>query len=485
MRIVAAPFFAAGRLLFALDDTGAAIAGKIAASVFVAVAAALLFAAAGRRRPTDEAWGATLLFAFGTVAWAASQQLSASAPAAALIAGALALAVRAEDDEDWAPRVALPLALAVAVNPADLGLAAAFGLALALRRPRQLGWFALWALPGIALAAASWAAGGAPSFSSVGAGFIENAAALFASPALGLLVFAPVTLVGLAGAVRAAGREDGLLALACVLGFLAHALFTALFPLRGGTWGAVSWTEALPLVLLFVPEGLDALRILGTGLALLSVAIQALGAFSYDQRWDRIHGPGDPTHPTWLWDLQRSPIPFQIRERVGIVALPAVADGHVRLREHRFVLRAPTGSRLTGSADVLHVGGSDTTFGEAHLLAGARVTGDRILMGQPEDGAFVRVREASRARHLELRVAGRGRGTLALSEGSFLGPPPKVREKAVNGDFRIAFPYHYPDAGGGDLTLLLRSGSVSISWISLVPPSDRDDVYRIDGTPED
>jgi hypothetical protein len=483
VRIVAAPVFAACQGIFALDETGMAVAGKIAASVFVAMAAALLFAAAGRRRPTDEAWGATLLFSFGTVAWAASQTLTASAPAAALIAAALGLAVRAEDDEDWAPRVALPLALAVAVNPADLGLAAGFGLALALRRPRQFGGFALWALPGMALVAASWVAGGAPPLAI--AGFVENAAALFASPALGLLVFAPVTLVGLVGAVRAAGREDGMLAVACVLGFLAHALFTALLPLGGGTWGAVSWTEALPLVLLFVPEGLDALRMVGTALALLSVAIQALGAFSYDQRWDRLNGPGDPAHPAWLWDLPRSPIPFQIRERVAIVALPAVDAGQVRIREHRIVWKTPTGSRLTGSADTLHVGGSDATFQQAHLLAGARVAGERIAMGQPGDGVFVREREASRSRRLELRVAGRGRGTLALLESSFWGPAPRVREKAVNGDFRIAFPYHYLDGGGGDLRLLLRSGAVSIAWISLVPPNDRDDAYRIEGTPEE
>jgi hypothetical protein len=313
---------------------------------------------------------------------------------------------------------------------------------------------------------------------------VENAAALLASPALGLLVFAPVTLVGLVGAVRAAGREDGFLALACVLGLLAHALFVALLPLPGGTWGAVSWTDALPLVLLFVPEGLDALRILGTALSLLSVAIQALGAFSYDQRWDRLNGPGDPSHPAWLWDLPRSPIPFQVRERVALLAMPAVETGQVRIREQRFVFGRPSGSRLTGSADVLRIGGSDATFEKAHLLAGARVTADRIVLAQPGDGAFVHEREPSRQRHLELRVAGRGRGTLALSESSFWGPPPKVREKTVNGSFRIAFPYYYPEAGGDDLRLVLRSGSLSIAWISLVPPNDPDDAYRIQGEPD-
>jgi hypothetical protein len=402
------------------------------------------------------------------------------------VAAAVMLAVRGEDDEAWAPRVALPLGLAVAANPTDLALAAVFGLGHALRRPRQLGLFLLWAVPGLLVLAGVWGIRGVPSLPTAApAVWVENAAALLASPALGLFIFAPVTLVGLAGAVRAAGREgEGPLALTCVAAFLGHGVFLALFPLRGGTFGPVPWTDALPLVLLFVPEGLDALRIAGKGLALLSVAIQALGAFAYDGRWDRLHGPGDGPQAAGVWDAANSPIAFQIRERVGIVALPELRWDDPVVREHRFVVMGPTGSRLSVLADVVRVEGVDATFTDAHLRAGARVSADRIALAAPGDGVFLRVRPESRTRHLEVRIAGRGRATLAVSEGSFWRTAPRVREKAVSGDFRIAFPNHYPESGGGDLNIALRTGSASVAWISLVPASEPDDVFRLQGSPE-
>ncbi len=73
--ILAAPVFAAARALFALDETGLALAGKWAASLFSAAAAALLYLAIGRRRPHREALWAAAVFVLGTSVWSTSQAL--------------------------------------------------------------------------------------------------------------------------------------------------------------------------------------------------------------------------------------------------------------------------------------------------------------------------------------------------------------------------------------------------------------------------
>src|SRR5204863_4439562 len=73
--VLAAPVFAAAGALFALDETGLALAGKWAASLFSAAAAALLYLAIGRRRPHEEALWTAVVFALGTSVWSTSQAL--------------------------------------------------------------------------------------------------------------------------------------------------------------------------------------------------------------------------------------------------------------------------------------------------------------------------------------------------------------------------------------------------------------------------
>jgi hypothetical protein len=470
-------------LAFAFDTTGGALVGKLLASIGCAAAAFFLFLAIGRRRPSDDARTAALLFAFGTTVWAAAQSFSVTPFSTALVAAAVFLMVRAEDDWALGPRAGLPLALAAALNPADLAIALVLSLVALIRRPRQFALWALWSAPGIALGLAAAAADPSGPALRFDQAWMPRLAALFVAPAAGLLVFAPVVLVALVGLARALRRDGAPLAAGCAAAFLAHGCFMASRPLAGGTWGPRDWTDAMPLVLLFLPEGMDALRGAGGAIAFLSIAVQALGAFAYDGRWDRLFAPTPEQRAAVLWDAARSPIPFTLGERTFIAAMPQIHEGRLRSAEHRIVFGAPEGSRLSAKDSRLVVQGADPTFREAQLQSGARAQGEGIRLEAAGDAVFFRVRSASRARRLEIRIAGRGTGVLVVTEATFWSPEPKVRERVVSGDFRLKLPYHYPESGGGDLRVSLRSGSAEISSVSLVPPTEPENVIRLQGSP--
>ena len=145
--VLATPVFAAARALFALDETGLALAGKWAASLFSAAAAALLYLAVGRRRPHREALWTAVVFALGTTVWSTSQALWQHPAALLGICAALLCMVRAQEDDRWAGRAGLPLALAVAARYADVALVAVLALGIAVRWPRRIPHLVAWAAP--------------------------------------------------------------------------------------------------------------------------------------------------------------------------------------------------------------------------------------------------------------------------------------------------------------------------------------------------
>jgi hypothetical protein len=56
---------------------------------------------------------------------------------------------------------------------------------------------------------------------------------------------------------------------------------------------------------------------------------------------------------------------------------------------------------------------------------------------------------------------------------------PQWRDRAVSGSFRLRLPYHYPESGGADLRVALRStGAVALESVALVPPSEPENVLR-------
>ncbi len=476
---------AAVGVVLELDETGRAVVGKVLAALCAGVAAGALFAAVTRRHALGDAQVSGVVLAVGTTLAAAAQSWTGEAPATAAVAVALLLLTRASADDDPAPaaRAAVPLGVAVLLAPST------WALALVLLVGTLVGWWRsglrllAWAVPAVLLAGLGLAMGR----TSPGPPGDPGALALLFSPADGLFVFAPVALVGLAGIARAVRpprarhRWDQAvpppwLPLAAGAAVVAHVAAVAL---GGGASAGPFWGPRLlaplgPALLLFLPEGLALLRAAGSVLLVLSVAVQALGALSYDGRWDRLYG----NEPGATWDVARSPIVFQVRERVVRPALPAVEGRRLIVREHPLVLGGATGSRVTFPAAGPFVEGVDATLGDVLLEGGARVVDGRLRLQDPTDALFFRVPSGARLRSLELRIAGAGPGTLAVIEKTFWTPG-TVHEHAVGGSFRVRAPWSYAESGGGDIRIAPREGAVEITSVALVPPGEPENVIRL------
>jgi hypothetical protein len=479
---------ALGGLAFRLDAAGEALVGKVLAAVFAALAAGALFAAVARRHGIAEGRWAGLLLALGTTLAAAAQAWSGEAAATWAVAVAVLLLVRSEDEDaaGLAGVAGLPLGLAVAFQPSAVALVLALLVALIVRwRARGLLVLAS-ALPGAILAVVSLATF-PPIPASPGRGLLT----LLASPAKGALVYAPAALVGLAGLVRALRvparrlwdqpQPGRFLPVACGLAAAAHFVWLGITGgwAAGDFWGPRWVAPAWPLLLLFVPEGFAVLKIGASLLAVASVAIQALGAVTYDGRWDRLYrGPAGELGAA-AWDVQRSPIPFQAKERVARVARPGLEGGRLVVRERVLAPRGGTGSFVSFARERPAPTGVDATMSALRFEGGARVVAGHLELKAAGDGLGFRVPEGSRPRRLELRIAGRGQGTLGVGESDF-GKETRWRDRPVSGSFRLRLPYYFPDSGGPDLRISLRSGGpIAIESIAVVPPSDPEKVLRL------
>jgi hypothetical protein len=489
--VLAAPVFAAARALFALDETGLALAGKWAAALFSALAAVLLYAAVVARRRTDgEALWTAVVFALGTSVWSTSQALWQHPAALIGLGGALACLARAEDDPRWAGRAGLGLALAVAARYADVVIAAVLAVSVAARWPRRIPHLVAWAAPvTAAVLAYHWAYFGSPLRQGLPAAgrftapWGEGHLGLLLSPGKGLVVFTPVAVMAAAGLVRAARTGERGLAATCGAAVLAHWLFVGRWEAWDGgeCWGPRMMTDALPLLFLFLPDGYELAPTLTTVLAAVSVAVQALGAFTYDYRWEKLRQrPVAATHPE-LWDVARSPIPFAVERRLVILALPRVSGGRVEVHEFPIVVGGGRGSRVAFAGQGLRVEGADATLQDVHEERGGRVQDGRLLLRGRWDGLFLRVTEGARARSLELRVAGEGTGTLYVGERSFWSDSVRWTSYPMSGRFRLRHPYRYATSGGGDVSITLgrAAGSADLLSVSLVPPGEPDDVLRL------
>jgi hypothetical protein len=481
--VLAAPVFALAGLVVDLDETGSALAGKLAAALLCGLAAGALFMAVGLRRSWSEAAAAAVVFGLGTTVASTAQALWQHPAAVFALSAALVLMVHAEDAAKWAGRAGLPLGLLVAARHADLPLAAVLALGIAVRYPRRLPHLVLWGALPVALTLAynahtfgsPWSHGFSDSASRFNAPWGVGHLGLLLSPGKGLLVFTPVAAVAAAGLVLAFRRGERWLSGTLGAAALVHWLFMG----RWGEWhGGDSWgprllTDALPLLFLFLPEGFELLPWVGRLLAVFSIAVQALGMFAYDYRWERVHARGEGAERPEVWDLAESPLVYYARRGVLYLALPDVRERKAVVREHPIVLRAPVGSRVDFPAKEPVVAGGESTLGQVYLQRGARVADGRLQLKGRWAGLFLRVTPEGRQRRLELRVAGRGRGPLYVGEKSVWSDP-RFKTYMVSGTFLVRHPYHYPESGGGDLlvTTGLGDGDVQVDWVSLVPPSE-------------
>jgi len=475
-------------LAFQVDAAGEALVGKALAALLAALAAGALFAAVARRHGTDEARWAGLLLALGTTLAAAAQSWSGEAAATCAVAVAVLLLVRSEVEEDIRPaaRAGLPLGLALALQPSAAVLALVL-VGAVVARGRRAGLLILaWLAPGVLLALASLATS-PPAASSPSPG----AAALVVSPAKGALVFAPVALVGIAGlvrALRAPARRlwdqplpGRFLPVACGLAAVAHFASLAFAGgwATGDFWGPRWVAPAWPLLLVFLPEGFAILKAGASLLTLASVAVQVLGAVTYDGRWDRLYGSREDALDKVAWDIQRSPIAFQMRERVARVARAGLEGRRLVVRERVLVPRSGSGSFVSFGKTPPAPTGVDRTISALRLEGGARVVAGHLELKAAGDGLGFRVPEGSRPRQLEVRIVGRGEGTVGLGEGD-TGKQTRWRDSAVSGPFRLRLPYHFAESGGPELHVSLRSGGpMAIESVALVPPSDPERVLRL------
>jgi hypothetical protein len=467
--VLATPVFFAAQALFALDETGTALAGKIAAAILASLAAGSLFLAIGRRHLPADASRAVLLFVFGTSVWSTSQALWQHPAAVFFLCLSVLCIVRAEEDAVWAGRAGLPLALAVAARHAVLPLAVVLSVGVVVRWPRSALRFAAWSAPAAAFVLAyQWFYFGSPLAHGFSGSLLERFDApwgvghlgLLLSPAKGLLVFSPIVGVAAWGLVGALRRPDTR-PLALLLGLATVAHWIAMGRWRewhgGDCWGPRLMTDALPLLLFFLPEGLARAGRLGSVLAAVSVAVQALGAFSYDYRWERLHRAA--AEPSALWQIEDSPIPFHARERVAILALPKVHEGRSAIHRYPLVVWGPTGSRIDFSGGGVSVTGEPPTLQDVHLQRRASVSGASAKLRGRWAALFMRVRSEARARPLQLQLQGFGQGTLYVGESSFWSRIPRWTTYSMKGAFDIRHDYDYPDSGGGDLLVTLgRAG---------------------------
>jgi len=467
------PAFLRGAL--PLDETARALAGKAIASLFASLAGGVMFKILARRWTEDVAVISAFALVLGTPVWAAGQALWPQTAAMFSLCVALLLIVRAEYDPVWAGRAGLPLGLAAAVNPIDAALVAVLVIAVALRWPRRVPWLLLFGAAPVAVGLAVHA----PPF-GVTEPFGPGTAALLVSPGKGLLFFSPVVLGGLIGAALAFRSGERWIAGSFVLAAGAHAVIagSASDWAVGETWGPRLLADAMPLVLFFLPDAISRFRSLGQLLVVLAIAVQALGAFAYDDRWVRLQqNPPAPGHAE-LWDWEHGPVVLYARRRALLLAAPGRAEGRMVIRTHPIVPFAPEGSRIEFAGEEPHVGGAEATLGNVFLFGGARGERGRVRLAAREDGIFLRVAEGARHRPLEVRVRGRGAGALQISEGGFWNPLPRARSYPVTGSFLVRHPYSYVESGGPDLRVTTTGAGgaagagVEIESIALMAASD-------------
>jgi hypothetical protein len=245
----------------------------------------------------------------------------------------------------------LAAALAVANRPPMIVFAALAALYVWRRQRRHaLVFAALPVLGAVALLAYNLsvfraATGGYRSFHFSSA-VLSGVVGLFVSPNRGLLIYTPIMIFALYGALRAWRDEARPWMRLLVVGVALHMLIYAGFGewWAGYTFGPRYFTDVLPALVLLIAEGLlplwrqPAVRLLATVLLAYGVAVQAIGVYFDDDDWNRTPTPLE-LQPQRVWDWSD----LQIARALGSgwkgnELAPLLAD---ILRDPRPVLLSP------------------------------------------------------------------------------------------------------------------------------------------------
>lgn len=463
--VLAAPWFFVGRLFFDLSPAGIQVAGKLSAAFLAAVATSLLARSFARRSSPATALGSALLFGLGTSVYSTAQALWQHPAVLVFLVIAIDALERLDDHAAGSLRpgliAAFGLSLAAASRPAVIPMCAALFVYLLIRaRAQAASLIAVACVPAGAVAFYNAMLFGAPwRFGPAGGGdrffsaLPESAAGLLISPARGLLVFTPVALVAAWGLITQRRRS---LARGLVAAVAVHFAFMACWnEWHGGeSFGPRLLTDLLPALFFFLPEGLSALPRSGALLGLASVAIQLLGGWTYDYRWERLHQRGREFDEA-LWSWTDSPIAFAVRDGVLIHGIPEMEGRRVRLRLYRSVPFGPEGSSIEGTRSGLRISGA-ALVRDVRLERGARMTASWITLSHPGDAVAFRT-AASGVR--SVRLIGSLQGLLRIDT------PVGSTSLPSSGDFDFSVPVQL--APGDEVYVRAETGELQLARIEV------------------
>ncbi len=347
---------------------------KLAAAGLTALSVGVVFLALRAATTLPMAWFGGLAYAFGAGSFnTSSHGLWQHGPGQLMLALSLLCLVRGRT-----ALAGLPLGWAVVIRPPNLVLAVCLAGYVAVHRRRQLPGLLLAALPAVAFQFWYNAAylGGPWRFSvgpngegadQWGTPLWVGLSGLLFSPGRGLFLYSPVfllSLVGIGTSLRRGGDP-----LVRWLG-LASALLLAVVSKFIIWWGGDCFgprylVELTPwLVFCFYPlepwlaRSFPA-RVLAGVLLALSIAANALGAYSLDAwRWSEDLNVNEHRERLWRWTDNPLAIPLLAafnRGRIALEGLPTAVDGRVSYSQphlRRFE------DRLELELDVRNLGGS-------------------------------------------------------------------------------------------------------------------------------
>jgi len=294
---------------------------RLAAASLTAFSAAVLFLVLCRLVSQRWAMALTLVYGLGTSTWRFSGQALWTHVLSELALVILCwIFLRKERNDEPAPAAfilaGLTVALAVANRPQTVIFALVTAAFVWKYHRRHLAAFAVLPIVGgAAIAAYNFsvfkslvgAYGGA--FSHFSAPLLTGVAGLLFSPNRGLLIFTPIFIFAVWGAVQVWRTEAHPWMRYMAVGLGLHILLYAKFDQwwAGYAFGPRYFTDVEPPLCLLLVYGLvplcrmPALAALGAALALYGVAVQAIGVYCDDENWNRT--PVLLEHsPERIWD---------------------------------------------------------------------------------------------------------------------------------------------------------------------------------------
>jgi len=289
---------------------------RFSAASLTALSASLLCVVLLRLTTWRWALVLTVIYALGTSTWSiASQALWAHGLAELCVVILCAIFLAPEMSRAGAVGAGLAAAVMVANRPQMIVLAAlALGFLWVHHRRHVIAFAAIPAIVGAILFAYNRSVfqhvtGGYGSLGHFDGALLPGLAGLLASPNRGLFVYTPIMLFAVWGAVQVwrVGAPHWLrwLTIGVALHVFVHAKFAEWW--AGYAYGPRYFTDVLPALTLFLVYGVTPwcrrwpAQMLVGALALYGVAVQAIGVYAADDRWNREPVPLEHK-PDRVWD---------------------------------------------------------------------------------------------------------------------------------------------------------------------------------------